>query len=283
MKKLLLIGVLCISPLPVLAGEQQNGIYERSQDTSAAFVRAQDGQEVRLGKRRTLQILKTEMFSQNNENTRFYLSVTIPYDPSLGPSSYILFVDGTAYRQGGSGSSRNETSSLSFYVSGDDNAQQVAKYFGTSPRYRRHPGHHLQVSFIPSKQEFETGEEVIVTLRITNVGTNAVSFMKGGRNRAARDNQYIFSGTYRGKQVEDIGNSYHFGGLSVRRVLQPGDVFEDKVNLQKWFSFTEAGMYEIYGSYYLAFQDPADDRWKTIWEDYASADFIVRIKERSNK
>jgi hypothetical protein len=280
MKKLLLPALLCISPLPVLAGQEENGIYERSQDTSAVLVRAQDGQEVRLGKRRTLQIRKAEMFSQNNENNRFRLSVTVPYDPRLGPSSYILIVDGTAYRQVGSGASQKETSSLSFYVTGDDNAKQVAKYFRTSPPYRKHPGHELQVSFIPVKQVFETGEEVVVTLRITNVGTKAVAFMQGGRNRAARDNQYIFTARYQGKQVEDIGTSYHFGGTSVRRGLAPSEVFEDKVSLNKWFLFPEAGVYEIQGSYYLDFQDPADDSWRTIWEDYASADFVVTIKER---
>jgi len=280
MKKLLLMGVLCFSPFPALAGQAENGIYERTQNTSAALVRAQDGQEVRFGKRATLQILKTEMFSQNKENTQFSLFVTIPYDLGLGPSSYILFVDGTAYRQGGSGPSQKETSSLSFYITGDDKAQQVAKYFGSSLRYRRHPGYELQVSFIPAKPEFETGEEVIVTLRITNVGTKAIAFMQGGRNRAARDNQYIFSARYQGKQVEDIGTSYHFGGMSVRRVLEPREVFEAEVSLNKWFLFREAGVYEIHGSYYLDFQDPADDSWKTIWEDYASADFAVTIKGR---
>jgi len=40
---------------------------------------------------------------------------------------------------------------------------------------------------------------------------------------------------------------------------------------------------EIHGSYYLDFKDPEDDSWGTIWEDYASTDFIVAIKERSNK
>src|SRR5262249_41623137 len=200
-----------------------------------------------------------------------------------GPSSYILIVDGTAYRLVGSGASQKETSSLNFEVTGDDNAKQVAKYFGTSPPYRRHPGHGLQVSFIPVKQVFETGEEVIVTLRITNVGGNAVSFMQGGRNRAARDNQYIFSARYRGKQVEDIGTSYHFGGMSVRRVLEPSEVFEAKVSLNKWFLFKEAGLYEIHGSYYLDFLDPEDDSWRIILEDYASADFVGTIKERSNK
>src|SRR5215471_8425154 len=282
MKKLLLMGVLCFSPLPVLA-QAENGIYERSQDSSGALVKAQDGQDVRLGKRATLQILKTELFSQNKENTQFSLSVTIPYDPGLGPSSYILFLDGTGYRQGGAGSSQRDTSSASFYVMGDDNAKQIAKYFGTSVRYRRHPGYKLQVSFLPAKQEFDAGEEVIVTLRITNVGTKAIAFMQGGRNRAARDNQYIFSARYQGKQVEDIGTSYHFGGMSVRRVLESSEVFEAKVSLNKWFLFKEAGLYEIHGSYYLDFLDPEDDSWRIIWEDYASADFVVTIKERSNK
>jgi len=280
MKKLLLMGVLCFAPFPALAGQAENGIYERSQGTAAVLVRAQGGQEVRLGERRNLKILKTNILSMNNENARFYLTVTVPYDPMIGPSEYTLLVDGTAYRQVGSGASQKETSSLSFEVTGDDNAKKVAKYLGTSLPYRRHPGYELQVSFIPAKPEFETGEEVIVTLRITNVGTKAIAFMQGGRNRAARDNQYIFSARYQGKQVEDIGTSYHFGGMSVRRVLEPRELFEAEVSLNKWFLFKEAGVYEIHGSYYLDFQDTADDSWKTIWEDYASADFAVTIKGR---
>jgi len=285
MKKLLLMSVLSISPFPGLAGQAENGIYERSQDTSAALVRAQDGELVRLGTRRALQILKAEIFSENNENTRFRLSVTVPYDPDLRSSSYILFVDGTAYQQRGAGSSQKDTSSASFYyIMGDYNATQVAKYFGAPLRYRKHPGYDLQVSFTPSKQEFDHGEEVIVTLRITNVGTKAVSFIKGGRNRGPRDNQYTFSATYRGKQVEDVGPVYDFGGIAATRILRTGDVFEDKVNLRKWFPFKEgAGLYEIHGSYYLGFQDPDDDSWRTIWDDYASRDFAVTIKERSNK
>ena len=45
-------------------------------------------------------------------------------------------------------------------------------------------------------------------------------------------------------------------------------------------------MYEIHGSYYLAFNDPDTNSYKHIWEDYVSADFTVRIKvekEASNK
>jgi hypothetical protein len=40
-------------------------------------------------------------------------------------------------------------------------------------------------------------------------------------------------------------------------------MFEDKMNLNKWFSFKEVGMYEVHGSYYLDFQDPEDGSWNT--------------------
>jgi hypothetical protein len=79
--------------------------------------------------------------------------------------------------------------------------------------------------------------------------------------------------------VDDIGTSYHFGGLASRQVLKPGKVFEDKISLSKWFAFDKAGVYEIHGSYYLDFNDPDAESWRTIWEDYVSADFTVQIKE----
>lgn len=237
----------------------------------------QDGQKLLLGARQDLKIQKSELSSQNNPNTRFNLSVTVPYDENIGPSSYILVVARTAYRQTGSGASHKELSSLSFHISGEENAKRVSEYVKTPLVYRRHPRHNLRVTFIPTKQEFSVGDDVTATLQIANVGTNTIAFMKGGRNRAARDNQYVFSARYGGKQLADIGTSYHFGGLAARQVLQPGKVFEDRISLSKWFAFDKAGMYEIHGSYYLAFTDPDEDLARTIWEDYVSADFMVRI------
>jgi hypothetical protein len=283
MKKPILTTVLFASVLTLHAAEADDGIYVRSPVTSARMIKAQDGSELGLGEQRTLEIRKAELSSQDNANTRFHLYLTVPYDANLDPSSYVLVVGGTGYQLSGSGSSQNESSSLSFYVSGDEKTKQVAKHFGIPLRYRQHPGHLFQIDFAPTKQEFEIGEDVTVNLRITNVGTNAVSFMKGGRNRAARDNQYVFNARYGGKQVEDIGTSYHFGGLAVKRVLKPGETFEDAISLKKWFSFESAGIYEVHGSYYLDFNDPVDASWKTIWEDYVSADFIVRVKAASNK
>ena len=285
--KTLTIALLLLCSLAAFGADQpDDGIYLRSQDASAPWIVGQDGQKLFLGPKQNLKIQKGELFSQNNANTRFHLSVTVPYDENIGSSSYILIVAGTSYRQSGSGSSQKKTSSLHFYISEGENAVQVSKYMKIPVGYRKHPRHNLLVSFIPKEKEVGVGEEVIVALRITNVGTNSFSFMKGGRNRAARDNQYVFSARLRGKQIEDIGTSHHFGGLATRRVLKPGDVFEDNISLSKWFSFDKAGMYEVHGSYYLDFNDPHAETWKTIWEDYVSDDFGVRIKrpvETSNK
>ena len=256
-----------------------DGVYLRAEGDPAPWIVSQDGQKVFLGAKQDLKTQKSELFSQDNANTRFYLSLTVPYDETIGPSTYVLMVGGTAYRQTGSGASQEETSSLGFCISGEDKAKEVSKYLSAPLGYRTHPRHTLLVSFTPAKQDFNPGEEVTATLHIKNIGTNTMSFMKGGRNRAARDNQYVFSARHRGKQVEDIGTSFHHGGIAVRRVLKPGDEFDDTISLSKWFSFGTPGMYEIHGSYYLDFHDPESDSWRTIWEDYVSADFMVTVKE----
>lgn len=255
-----------------------DGIYLQAHAEPSPSIVSQDGQRLFLQAKQTLEIRDRQFVSQNNGNTRFHLALSIPYDERVGPSTYVLVVAGTAYRQAGSGASAEETSSLSFYISGQENAQQVAEFMETPVVYRRHPGHSLLVTFIPTKQEFSVGEEVSATLRIVNVGTNRVSFMKGGRNRAARDNQYIFSAQLAGEQVTDVGTSLHFGGLAVRRMLNPGETFEDEIALSKWFDFAKPGTYEIHGSYYLAFNDPDAESWRTIWEDYVSADFLLRVR-----
>jgi hypothetical protein len=256
----------------------RNGIYLNSQKASAPKIKNQEGEERHIGEKRKLNLKKSELFSQDNANTLFSLSLTTPFDPALNYSTYVLVVDGIAYDQHGSGSSQQVSSSLFFTISGEERAKQVAKYLGATIAYHKHPQHNLRVRFLPIKREFLPKEEVTATLQITNVGTNSVAFMKGGRNRAARDNQYVFSARFNGKQVEDIGSSSHFGGLASRRVLKPGETFEDTISLSKWFTFDKSEMYEIHGSYHLEFSEPKAESWRTIWEDYVSADFMVNIK-----
>ena len=207
MKRIATALLALMSTCALGADQPDDGIYLRADGEPAPWIVSQDGQRVFLGARQDLKMQKAELFSQDNANTRFCLSVTVRYDKAIGPSTYVLLVRGTAYRQAGSGASGEETSSLSFYISGEDKAKEVSKYLTVPLRYRRHPRHTLLVSFTPTKQDFSPGEELTATLHIKNIGTNSVSFTKGGRNRAARDNQYVFSARHQGKQVEDIGTT----------------------------------------------------------------------------
>jgi hypothetical protein len=208
--------------------------------------------------------------------------VTIPNEGNEAGSINILAVGGRIYARNGWGSNAS-SSELQFPFSSDDNAKALAHYFGVPITYRKHPGYNLLVTFTPSRPAFAVGEPVEVTMRIQNVGSNAFAFQVGGRNRAARDCQYTFVARLADKQVEDIGSSINFGGLSVDRVLKPAEVFTNTVVLNKWFAFDKPGDYRILGSYYMAFKHidetnaPGRTWWEPVWEDYATADFTVKI------
>ncbi|MCE9584544.1 MAG: hypothetical protein K8T20_18805, partial [Planctomycetes bacterium] len=82
------------------------------------------------------------------------------------------------------------------------------------------------------------------------------------------------------KALPDIGSDQHFGGLSVIHELKPGEVFEKEVDLAKWFSFVKAGVYFVHGSYHLDFFE-TKTYTQPVWEDWATADFEVRIAEKA--
>ena len=265
------------------AANLSNGFYEITNNNPRISIALESGKIVGVGREKKFDIQGATLISQDNWNDIFYLGVDVPYDKSLEKVFWhILVVNGKAYKQDSIGSTMEKKSNFGFKCIPGDQAEDVARFFSIQPYLRKHPGHQLAARFIPQMGEFLQGEDVIVILRIKNVGTNTVVFHQGGRNRAARNNQYVFIARYDGKQVEDIGSSYHLGGLGTLRILKPGDTFKDGINLNKWFSFAQPGRYEVHGSYYLEFNDPADNfPWQTIWEDYISADFTIRINKTS--
>jgi len=283
MKKIILTAIILVLAVSASADVPENGIYHCAQAENGKMIIAVGGKEVYFGDDGRLDIMDAMISAQDNANTNFYLALDIPYDTTIECAAYVLVVDGTAYLQGGYGSSENISSSINFHVPGQERAEQVAEYFAIPLLLRRHPGHQFLVSFVPDKESFTVGEDVMVTLQITNIGSDTIAFMKGGRNRAARDNQYIFSAERNYEQVEDIGSSMHMGGMAFSKKLVPGEMFEDSISLKKWFAFAEPGMYAVHGSYYLAFQDPEDDTWRTLWEDHVAADFYVRVDEIQNQ
>ncbi len=280
--KRILLSVGLTLVLAIFANAQPgNGIYRQAPEGKSGqsiAVMSQDGTSCFLGAKESFGIRKVHLYSQNNQNSAFYLSLTLPFEKDIESSRFLLIMDGTAYRSTGGGSSGNTESSIGFVIADSENAERVGAYFSTSIEFRKNPNHNFLVTFAPVKTAFDKGEDVFVKLSIVNIGTESAAFMKGGRNRGSRDNQYVFSAQKDGIQVDDIGSSLSFGGLALKIILKPGEVFEDTVSLSKWFAFTDHGTYKINGSYYLDFNDPKATGWKTIWEENVSGDFIVRIQ-----
>jgi hypothetical protein len=273
----LLIAAILSSLQMGMASNLGEGFYALSLEGSGFPVKIND-HTFYIGNRLNFSVVKAEVRSENNANTKFQLTVTMPNDQK--PQSNIaLFVGGTAYSSSGGGGDQ-KTVSLEFPIAGRDSANQVANLFKIKPILRSHPHYELEIFIKPTREEFFVGQRVSVLFHLRNVGGTIISFKKGGRNRAARDNQYVFSCRLSAAQVEDIGNSAHFGGISTDWKLKPGEVFEEEIDLSKWFAFDKPGIYELLGSYYMEFKDPDEDipSFSPIWTDYATSEFIVKIK-----
>lgn len=265
--------------LHITAFALDNGFYKISLDESSPLVKTQEQKEIHIGSKENIKINEVDLSSTDNWNERFHLSIEIPYNKELENGHwYALTIDDTVFGQTNSGSSQEETSTLGFRTYGEKQVKTIAKHFSIKPKYRKHPNYSLAVQFIPEKSKFEKDEELWVILKIKNAGNNEISFMKGGRNRAPRDNQYSFIAEYCGKQLSDIGSSNHFGGKATKVTLKTGEIFENKINLSHWFRFDKSGAHRIIGSYYMDFKDSDDNSWHTIWEDYITAEFYIIIK-----
>ena len=257
----------------------ENGIYLAAEEGSEAWATNQDGERLFVRNRQNIRILDGKLFPQTNANSNFFVTVEVPYDEKIGPSDFVLVIDGTGYAQSGSGSSQKEKSSMSFFIKGEEKAKQVSDHLKAKIYYRRHPGHRMLVQFIPDDHGYQIGQNITVKFRIKNVGDSPFSFHRGGYTRGStRDNQFSFFSTFRGQQVDDIGSSHHHGGLSLKKVLNPGDSFEEQVNLSSWFAFDKAGSYQVHGYFKMEIQPVTDESQATYWKDFASGDFNIFVK-----
>lgn len=269
-----------------------DGLYQAASDRSGTAYRSQDGQIVYIGERSDLSIVEKLFKSKGNDNDMFRLVLSTPYR-SADVGGYVLVVKGTVYRQDDEFNS-TQVRRLQFHIAGDDRAREVSDFLGVRIDYYRHPGHQMRVTITPTEESFAPGADVTATLRIVNVGTQAVAFVQDMRNSLnpgtrGRDNQFTFAASLRGQPVPDIGITSYGGGFASQVVLEPGEHFRQLVHLNQWFDFKDTGIYRIHGSYFMAFTslDPPDFSafWvglqqvpeHTIWTDYVGADFQVTI------
>lgn len=242
-----------------------NGFYAAASEDSSA-------------KALKFKIKRATLISQDNLNKYFQLTITVPFD-SPQYESVLFVIEESRFKTSSSGSSEGVERDYNFQIP-QDAVVSVEKFLKIKAEYRKHPGHRIHAALIPSKKDYKPGEDVILKLVVSNLGSASIAFQVGGRNRSARDNQFSFSLFCDQKAVLDIGNPVHFGGLSQRRILRPGEKFEIEVSLGKWFKFDKEGFCEGIGSYYFAMNPVSgNNAYRILWEDYATAPFYFRIKK----
>ena len=233
-----------------------------------------------------LNVARASLVSQDNFNSSFHLWVETAFDEREAPELW-LKVGKARLRCNSRGSEEGKSRSYGFSVDAAL-AGPVAAFFGIEPQLREHPGYRLAVRFVPARLKaagggqaadpvFQAGDEIAAVLEIKNVGKTPFSFMDGGRNRGARNNQFSFNCRHDGKAVIDSGDARHFGGMAGAKTIQPGEVFTKQVELGKWFRLDQPGYYELTGSYYFDVVS-GDGSMRTIWTDHTTAEFQFQLK-----
>lgn len=265
------------------------GFYCVTTDKIDPLITIDGGPTVRLGKKAEIQILAARIYSQNNANTEFDMRLetsNFPVDPktSVPTEPVALRIDIHEYLLPNGWAGGNV---MFFQIHGQDTANNIAKALSAECSLRSPPGYKIFPQFIPAKSSFPTNGPVSVKFVLKNLDDRTLTFQRGGQQRGSRDNQYGFLAMLIGnpggppiQPVTDTGNPVNWGGLCGLVKLEPGKVFDDQIDLKKWFSFDKPGTYQIHGFYQMAFYQEGKELapWNVIWTDYASADFMVVVK-----
>jgi len=224
-----------------------------------------------------ISLFRAILYGQDNGNERFTLSLhsRTPFPTEEKDSSLGLILAGQPIRIKSWGSSGNDDFHLSPTLSSPETVEAAIKLYRPEILKRFHPGHQILAKFAPERPEYSLGDAITVRLTLTNVGEKPFTFVQGGRNRGARDNQFDFTARFQGKTVPDAGDPMHMGGTGGFITLKPGEKREIEVNLKQWFNFDQPGFYQVRGSYVLELR--VDNRF--VWEEFVGGEFFIRIKD----
>jgi hypothetical protein len=110
------------------------------------------------------------------------------------------------------------------------------------------PGAGLKASFQLAKTNFFVGELIYATLNMRCTNAKPVSFDNGGNYFNGRDQRYSFTATDEaGRPVPDplLNHPGEGGGPGGPLTLKPGGTFSDRVLVNLYLNFTNAGHYTL--------------------------------------
>ncbi len=238
---------------------------------------------------------KVAVFSQSNDNREYGFQIQAAGDFSLSEEKIQLVISNQTIpfnqwgMQGGNApiTTNNvllmegrKLTSLGGTTTNLEIVPLIAKHFHVTVLDRHHPGYQMLIQFIPAKNKFSTNEPVMATFRITNVGKTNFSFFK--LRPADGNSSHLFTFTAyseRGKMLPVAFHPTYLMEDGLPMTLKPGQSHEMSVDLTKSFNFAPGEDYVVTGSYPMSFIDLDVKDFNTIWQDYAYAEFLIRIKK----
>ena len=267
---------------------ETNGLYHLSTQENAPTIRLANGSSVRLGDKAIIQIFKARVYSLNNDNTNFLVSLTTAEEGNnnknlIVSGPVVLRVGDRGYSFAGGNGYAGRYDEMQFQIPNEDEAKAAAKWLSVECTLRADPGYKIHTEFVPAKSEFHTNEPVLVRFVMKDVDTRMITFARGTQHRSSRNNEFGFSAKLDGKPVPDVGDGEDYGEFVGMVDLGPGKAIEEQIDLKKWFAFDRPGIYAIQGSYGLAFYRRGVaaelfSGWSIMWTDNAAADFTVVVK-----
>jgi hypothetical protein len=232
---------------------QPHFLYAATDGKNGKPVITVEGDTVYIQTKKKLAIKKVYMFSLNNENTSFYITLVIQKNDH---QQLVLEINQHYYRSGNIGTTNNKRGDKVNYVNYMVDKQmmdEISKSFHHTPNLRKHFGHQLAVEFIPLKDDYRAGDSVYVKLRITNTGSVPVYYNRGGmyRNSNGRCDYFNFDVYLNNILLPDEGPTFNFGGIETYPELKPGQTDSITECITKWTRFKEPGTYIIKCSYLL--------------------------------
>ena len=253
------IGFVFCGLLSTILYAQSDGLYNTFANSQKGVqVTTVDSQVVMLNPQSKIRILRSFVFSLNNENSSFYVELIADKMPEK--SWPVLCVHNKYYKCTGKGSS-DGVYSASFQANRAQ-AEEIAGVLDVPCKYREHFGHVLDYRFQPLKDNYHTGDSVYVKFTISNTGTVPVYFNKGGmyRNSNGRCNYFSFEVYLNGQLLPDEGPEYDFGGLEAHPELKPGESDSLVECITKWSPFRQPGTYTIKCMYRLHLQSESNTK-----------------------
>jgi len=266
---------------------QKPTLYQMATITTGTAIQNTQQRTVWINLHKTIPIQGVHIYATNNSNTQFNVTVIASSKSQEMP---VLKVDNQFYSiTGYSGNSKEPLKHYSF-VTNAPTARQLSQALQIPLQQRQHPQHQLQGIFKTTKNIYQVGEKIDLTMVVKNQGKEAITFNLGGmyRNRFNRCEYFHFEIFKDGQKLVNLGDGdSNFGGIEQRPALQPSNSTHLQTVLNKWNSFDKPGIYTIKCRYDLRLEKPRLAKNKQdylkyaheTWDDSLQGEITIKVVE----